>query len=427
VGNIGFFALRDLGLALKNEFSITTFVETGTYKGQTAAWAAEHFKRVVTIEAHDPHYRRARGLAHKKKNIECVFGDSRVKLKGVISRLRKPALVWLDAHWCGSYEQSLNTPGECPLIDELKVLKKYATQHFILIDDARLFVEPPPKPHDPEQWPTYAEILKLLPENYYVTIWHDAIIAVPQEAAEIVRRFTTTSEMKVVVLTSNKYVHCLPPFAYLFNKFWDAGQEVKVVRYDVRPPKLSGNFSNLAVGRQEDYTWSQGLMNYLAHHSDDLILLMLEDYFIDKPVNTEIIKQCWQLMRWKTEIAKIDLTDDRLKVGHSAWNSGTALSLVKSDDDAPFQTSLQAAIWRKDFLLRFLEPSENAWQFEKRGTKRIIKARQGGEFDGLILGCYKPPLSYINAKGGEGKHPGEWDFKKFPGWMKKELREKRLI
>jgi hypothetical protein len=30
MGNIGFVALRDLGLALRDEFNITTFVETGT-------------------------------------------------------------------------------------------------------------------------------------------------------------------------------------------------------------------------------------------------------------------------------------------------------------------------------------------------------------------------------------------------------------
>ncbi|MHC4240158.1 MAG: hypothetical protein ACYSUC_10455 [Planctomycetota bacterium] len=423
MGNIGFVALRDLSLALRDEFNITTFVETGTYKARTAAWAASEFDRVITIEAQKKRYEGAARRYRKQKRIRFVYGDSRTKLKPVLARLRKPALVWLDAHWCGNYEQSLGTPGECPLREELEALRNCSTNHLILIDDARLFASPPPRPHDPAQWPTLIEIEDLLPDGYEYTIWNDAIIAVPPEAMPIVRRFTEPDIFEVVVLTSNKYVHCLPAFAYLFNRFWDAGQAVKVVRYDVRPPKMPGNFTNFAVGIQDDYTWSQGLQRYLDHHSGELILLMLEDYFIDKPVDVHAIQEMWKYMLNHPKVVKVDLTDDRLKVGHSDFDD----RLIKSDDNALFQTSTQAAIWRKDFLLRCLQSDEGPWQFERRGGKRIIAARKAGEIDGLILGFKQPPLSYVNAKGGEGTQPGEWDFKKIPAWMVKTLREKRLM
>lgn len=421
MGNIGFVALRDLGLTLRDELNITTFIETGTYKADSTAWASENFKRVITIENYEPYYNQA--VARGLPNVRYIFGDSRTRLKVAISRLRKPALIWLDAHWCGSYKDSLDTTGECPLIEELKVLQKCKTRHLILIDDARLFVEPPPLPHDPEQWPTLGQIRELLPADYRMTIWNDVIIAVPYELMPVIYRFTQDDEMKVVVLTSNHYVHCIPPFAHLFNKFWGADQAVKVVRYDVRPPKVSGNFTNIAIGIQDKYSWSEGLIKYLTYHNNQLVLLMLEDYFLDKPVDKKVIEGLWELMQHDPGVAKIDLSNDRLKVGHTDFDDW----LIKSDDDALFQTSLQAAIWRKDFLLQFLKPIESAWQFEKRGTKRIIKARQDGDFDGLILGCKEPLLSYINAIGGEGNNPGAWDLNKFPKWMIKELKEKRLM
>jgi hypothetical protein len=421
MGNVGFFALRDLGIALRNRFDITTFIETGTYKAQTTQWAANEFKKVITIEAHQEFYNRAVRLFKGKKNVRCIFGDSLVEFPKAIKRLRKPALIWLDAHKC-RFEDSL-TASECPLIDELKAITATGINHFVLIDDARMYIEQPPKPYDPTLWPTFDEIKALLPQDYFITIWQDAIIAVPPEAAEIVKRFSVTSELEITVLTSNDYVHCLPAFGYLFNKFWDAGQAVKIVRYDVRPAKMSGNFTNFAIGNQADYTWSSGLLKYLHYHTDDLILLMLEDYFIDKPVAQKRIKQLWQYMKTHPEIAKIDLSDDRLKVAHSDYENG----MIKSNDSAVFQTSLQAAIWRKECLIRFLNATENAWQFEKNGTKRIIKARKAGTFDGIILGCLEPPLSYVNAKGGEGTQPEKWDFKKMPVWMINELRSKRLL
>jgi hypothetical protein len=116
------------------------------------------------------------------------------------------------------------------------------------------------------------------------------------------------------------------------------------------------------------------------------------------------------------EIAKIDLTGDRLKVPHSEYGNVSGIELVESLDDAPFLTSIQAAIWRVDVLLRFLNDAENPWQFEKKGGGRMKRARtyKKSAFTGKILGTSTPLLTYINAVGGEGAKPGEYDFSKFP-------------
>lgn len=414
MGNIGFENLRGLGLVLRDTFGLNTFVETGTYKCKTTLWAADHFKQVITVEAYEPYYKNAR--TNERPSITYLFGDSRDKLAGVLEKIEQPALLWLDAHWCGSYEKSAGTPGECPIREELEAVRITGVRHFILIDDARLFVQPPPHPHDPAQWPSLAEIKSLLPDNYETIIWNDAIICIPAEAAPIVHKFIDSQKMEVIVLTSNKYLHCLLPFSILFNRYWKKEQPVKIIRYEIRPQGLPINFTNFAIGNQADYTWSSGLIKYLYHHPGELILLMLEDYFLSQPVNIKAVEMAWAYMLHHPEIAKIDLSDDRLKVDHTDYND----TFILSADDAPFQTSVQAAIWRKDFLLQFLNPTENPWQFEQKGTKRVIAARQAGKFSGLILGFKEPPIVYVNAVGGAGRKPGEWDFKRIPGWMKVE-------
>jgi hypothetical protein len=245
----------------------------------------------------------------------------------------------------------------------------------------------------------------------------------PAEAMPIVRRFVDPQKLEVTVLTSNNYLRCLPPFAYLFNKFWSNQQPVKVVRYEIRPNNLPANFSNYAIGQQGDYSWSSGLIKYLKYHNGELVLLMLEDYFIDSRVSIKAIQSAWDFMITQPGIAKIDLTGDRLKVPHEYLSE----LFIQTAKDAPFQTSLQAAIWRKDFLLKFLNPKESPWQFEKMGTKRVIRAREAGEFNGLILGFKNPPLSYVNAIGGEGKNPGEWDRKKIGPGLWGELAGRGLV
>lgn len=403
--------LEELSVALRDKFNVTTFIETGLFKGDTAKWAAEHFNNVVSIEIDEGYIQRAKERGIRAKIIQ---GDSAVELPKVVKRLKKPAIFWLDAHKCKDRNTAVD---KCPLLAELAAIRETGLRHLVLIDDARYFVE---RIHP--EWPTMDEIKAALPDDYTAIVWQAAIIAVPTEAMSVVRRFVEPEKLEVVVLTSNNYLHCLPPFAYLFNKFWSINQPVKVVRYEVRPRNLPGNFSSFAIGNQADYTWSSGLKKYLQHHNGELVLLMLEDYFLDSSVHQENVKAAWKLMTHHPGIAKIDLTNDRLKVAHSDHDD----TFIVSASDAPFQTSLQAAIWRKEFLLKFLDPTENPWQFERRGTKRVITAREKGE-EGLILGFKRPPMSYVNAIGGEGNNPGAWDTKKIPQWTMNELRGRGLV
>lgn len=233
--------------------------------------------------------------------------------------------------------------------------------------------------------------------------------------------------MKIVVLTSNKYVHMLTGFVHLFNKFYP-NQEVTVVRYDVRPPKLPDNFKQFAIGNQSDYSWSSGLKHYLEQIEDEFVLLMLEDYYLDRLVNVGLINSIYNFMSANSHVFKFDLTDDRTKVPHKEhnWkmiaNDKDVYDVIQSDINAPFLASVQVAIWRRDFLLGILNKTDNPWQFEKnKRTKTYLK-----KHDGIILGCVNPPMSYVNVVGGEGNKPGEYDLKKFPQWMKDELKENKV-
>lgn len=230
--------------------------------------------------------------------------------------------------------------------------------------------------------------------------------------------------MRNIVLTSNAYVNVLPGFAYLVNKFYP-NQEFTVVRYDVRPPKLPDNFKQFAVGQQSNYSWSGGLRHYLEQIDDEFVLLMLEDYYLDKDVEINVIASLQNLMLTHNNIVKIDLTDDRMKVEHKDWGkhlSSKQFDMIESSVNSPFLASVQAAIWRRDFLIDILNNKDNAWQFEKnKRTKKYLTDHKA-----VILGCVNPPMSYVNAVGGEGNKPGQYDLKKFPQWMIDELKENNV-
>lgn len=231
--------------------------------------------------------------------------------------------------------------------------------------------------------------------------------------------------MRIVCLTSNEYVNCLEPFAHYWNRFAGADRRVTVMGYDVLPSALPPNFDAVSLGCQSDYTWSAGLLRVLDLIRDDVVLLLLEDYFLTESVDWTPIDALTDYYLVKnTHVVKIDLTDDRLKVGHALCAKYAGLDIILSIHNTPFQTSLQAALWRKSFLQQFLALDESAWQFEKNGTRRVIAARRRKVFDGVILGTMTPPMTYANAVGGEGHKPGVIEAKHMPAWMWDECIEK---
>lgn len=166
---------EDITLFLKQEFSINTFIETGTYKGGTALWAKSHFSSVYTIEFSKQLYDDV-CLKHKSSGISFIFGNSKDELQALAPRITEPVLLWLDAHWCG--QNSYGENDQCPLLDELQILKTYHKNSCILIDDARLFLSPPPQPNEWMSYPTIAQIIKQLDDRYTI-IYEDVIISIP--------------------------------------------------------------------------------------------------------------------------------------------------------------------------------------------------------------------------------------------------------
>ncbi len=159
----------------------TVFVETGTFRGDTARWAAGHFQFVHTIERAEGLYNRHRDELARVSGVTPHLGDSRAVLPQLLREIHaQKALYWLDGHWSGG--ETAGQSDECPLLDELACLSERA-EDIILIDDARLFLCAPPLPHDAAQWPTLPDIIDALPaamHKPFVQIIDDVIFIVPR-------------------------------------------------------------------------------------------------------------------------------------------------------------------------------------------------------------------------------------------------------
>ena len=114
------------------------FVETGTFRGDTAATAARFFSVVDTIELDPVLGRRARERFQHSR-VRCHIGDSRQVLPTILPELETPLILWLDAHFSGGVTGGANDP--CPLITELRIVDQHrdCSNTIVAVDDARCF------------------------------------------------------------------------------------------------------------------------------------------------------------------------------------------------------------------------------------------------------------------------------------------------
>jgi hypothetical protein len=182
MGIVGMGVPEVITLELARLAGATVFVETGTFRGGTTRWAAGHFPVVFTIERAEGLYLQQRDALARLPGVTPLLGDSRTVLPAIVAGLGdRRAVYWLDGHWCAG--ETAGADDECPLLDELACLAN-RRQDLILVDDARLFLCAPPRPHHAEAWPTLPQIVDALSGSRsrpYIQVIDDVLFAIPDE------------------------------------------------------------------------------------------------------------------------------------------------------------------------------------------------------------------------------------------------------
>ncbi len=176
---------------LRNGLGLASAIETGTFRGDSAAALSTVFDEVWTIELSHELHRSAVARFSEDPRIHVIQGSSLDVLGTIASDARAPTLYWLDGHWSGGL--TAGQGAECPLIGELGLIdsSQSAADSCILIDDARLFLGPPPPPHKRDQWPTFADVFDRIRSAHprFVTLIEDVIVAVPPQGRAFVEEY----------------------------------------------------------------------------------------------------------------------------------------------------------------------------------------------------------------------------------------------
>lgn len=177
--------------------------------------------------------------------------------------------------------------------------------------------------------------------------------------------------LRVVVSTSDRYHHLLPVFFYLYGCYWNAPFDL--VGYAKPSCPLPDNCTWVSLGEQGPVNeWSTDLRRYFESIKEDQFVWLFEDTLIRSFDNSV------DHIKLSENVGRICLTDDTKKREH--YSDGW---FVHASPTSRYRLSTQPSIWNKKYLLQYLNPGLNCWDFE---TQDPIN-------DGWdILGYVNPPL-----------------------------------
>jgi len=201
-------------------------------------------------------------------------------------------------------------------------------------------------------------------------------------------------------MTSDNYLPAIQTFTYLFNKYYygEANSLIDCVISGFSPPnfELSYPYRFVSVGDQSDFPfnkWSDALyitLEQVLERADEIVLIMLEDYWLTRPVQASNIEILVDYMHNHPDVLKIDLCADRLYALGTDMNYDTVghFDLIKSNPKSAYHMSLWPGLWRVDNLLKVLIPNESPHDIEITGTSRL--AQEHPEL--IVLGTRQNPM-----------------------------------
>jgi len=141
------FLNKELEISMKD---YPSFVESGTYKGESIFNLEPYFDKLYTIEIKKEFYDDVRSRYEGDK-ITFLLGDSSTLIGTVCSSLTENTIFFLDGHW--SSDGTGKGIKDCPLYEELQsIMTELKQKAIVIIDDVRLFGKGPNKGNEVCNW-----------------------------------------------------------------------------------------------------------------------------------------------------------------------------------------------------------------------------------------------------------------------------------
>ena len=189
----------------------------------------------------------------------------------------------------------------------------------------------------------------------------------------------------LVVTSCDKYETAWYPYFSLLQKYYP-NHPVIVLNTETKKYRHTG-IDIRCINSGTNISWSERLYYCLEQINTKYILFSLEDFFLQSHVNDSIIEKCYRWMEEDDNIAVFRLYPTS---NPDIFKTDKYENFYIADSSIAFRLETQFAIWNRKTLMSFLDYSEDPWEFETYGTKRIANT------DKIFLWLYKKNITGID-------------------------------
>ncbi len=173
----------------------------------------------------------------------------------------------------------------------------------------------------------------------------------------------------LLIMSCDKYHTAWDPYFQLLNKYWPEHPERIVLSTETMKYSFPG-MNITTVNSIKGWTWSQRLKDCLTKISTDYIIFSLEDFFLQARVKHDRIETCYEYMLKHAEVAVCRLKNSSNP--DQVLGAEVIPDFYLAGPDVDFRLETQFALWNRTVLLSYIDESESPWEFEAKGTKRIV-------------------------------------------------------
>lgn len=223
-----------------------------------------------------------------------------------------------------------------------------------------------------------------------------------------------SDDLTIIIQSTDSFSDCWEPFFTLFQKYWSTCHYPIILNTETK--NFSHSSLNIRTSQIMRYagskwpSWSKSLLLCLDLVETDIVLFMIDDFFVSGEVEVEALYRFLQIMI-ERDYSNITLTEHGYKRPTLATENPLLLAVHPR---AKYRVTTSPALWRKETLRSYLRAYENAWEFEiygsrrawkrpdsffianpdllKNGTEGIIPYFQGTFDTGIVKGKWQPQI-----------------------------------
>jgi hypothetical protein len=179
--------------------------------------------------------------------------------------------------------------------------------------------------------------------------------------------------MKIIIPVNSFTYKLINPHVYLFKKYWKNHPDILFLGYKKSNEQIADNcyFINHCNDEVPAHQWSSFLLNFLENeYSDKSVLFYLDDTFLVREVNSNVITECQSFVENQI-VYKFYLNGTLTKTNGCSFIEQDAVPIdgvVKITNSSMWKNSLQSCIWNTQVLkneLKKFPNSTNPWNFEE--------------------------------------------------------------